>query len=131
VTGRDMSSLREVGSSLARNRTRHAQPAFQREWSIFSNCQTAANRTYKPGRGASLVAKVRNFAPELGRRKDCVIALFRYVIPVHNGGPISARPPVVLSTDERAVIAVAKAAAARGEFASDERVRATWAKRGL
>ena len=39
--------------------------------------------------------------------------------------------PVALSADERAAIALSKAAAARGEFASDEQVRATWAKHGL
>jgi hypothetical protein len=40
-------------------------------------------------------------------------------------------PPVALSQDERASIAASKAAAERGEFASDEQVRATWAKHGL
>lgn len=40
-------------------------------------------------------------------------------------------PPVALSAEERAAIAVSKSAAARGEFASDEQVRATWAKHGL
>jgi predicted transcriptional regulator len=39
--------------------------------------------------------------------------------------------PVALSTDERAAIAASKAAAARGEFATDEQVRAIWAKHGL
>lgn len=39
--------------------------------------------------------------------------------------------PVPLSADERDAIARSKAAAARGEFASDEQVRAVWAKRGL
>jgi hypothetical protein len=39
--------------------------------------------------------------------------------------------PVALSTDEGAAIAASKAAAARGEFASDEQVRASWAKHGL
>jgi hypothetical protein len=39
--------------------------------------------------------------------------------------------PVVLSRDERAAISRSKGAAARGEFASDEQVRATWAKHGL
>jgi hypothetical protein len=39
--------------------------------------------------------------------------------------------PVGLSADERAAIAISKAAAARGEFATDEAVRATWAKHGL
>jgi hypothetical protein len=40
-------------------------------------------------------------------------------------------PPVSLSADERAAIAASKSAAARGEFASDEQVRAVWAKHGL
>ena len=39
--------------------------------------------------------------------------------------------PVALSSDERAAILASKAAAARGEFATDEQVRATWAKHGL
>jgi hypothetical protein len=38
---------------------------------------------------------------------------------------------VALSPDERGSIAVSKAAAARGEFATDKQVRATWAKCGL
>lgn len=40
-------------------------------------------------------------------------------------------PPVPLTADEAAAVAVSKAAAARGEFASDEDVRAVWAKHGL
>ena len=40
-------------------------------------------------------------------------------------------PPVALSTDERAAIAASKAAAARGEFATDDQVRAVWAKHDL
>ena len=40
-------------------------------------------------------------------------------------------PPVELSAEERAAIAASKAAAARGEFATDEEVRAVWAKYGL
>lgn len=40
-------------------------------------------------------------------------------------------PPVELSGDERAAISTSKAAAARGEFATDEQVRATWSKHGL
>jgi predicted transcriptional regulator len=42
-----------------------------------------------------------------------------------------ASTPVALSTDQRAAIATSKAAAARGEFATDEQVRAVWAKHGL
>ena len=40
-------------------------------------------------------------------------------------------PAVALSADERAAIAVSKAAAARREFATEDQVRATWAKHGL
>jgi hypothetical protein len=39
--------------------------------------------------------------------------------------------PLVLSADERAAVALSKAAAERDEFATDEQVRATWAKHGL
>jgi hypothetical protein len=39
--------------------------------------------------------------------------------------------PVALSPDERKAIDRSKAAAARGEFATDEQVRTVWAKRGL
>jgi hypothetical protein len=39
--------------------------------------------------------------------------------------------PVALSPEEQAAIAISKAAAARGAFATDEQVRAVWAKHGL
>jgi hypothetical protein len=39
--------------------------------------------------------------------------------------------PVVLSPEDREAIARSKAAAERGEFATDEQVRAVWAKHGL
>jgi len=39
--------------------------------------------------------------------------------------------PVALSVEEREAIARSKEAAARGEFATDEQVRALWAKHGL
>jgi hypothetical protein len=39
--------------------------------------------------------------------------------------------PVALSPEERAAVAASQAAAARGEFATDEQVRAVWRKRGL
>ena len=39
--------------------------------------------------------------------------------------------PVALAPEERAAVAASKAAAARGEFATDEQVRAVWAKHGL
>jgi hypothetical protein len=40
-------------------------------------------------------------------------------------------PPSVLSHEEREAIARSRAAADRGEFATDEQVRAVWAKHGL
>ena len=40
-------------------------------------------------------------------------------------------PPVALSAEEQNAIAASQDAAARGEFATDEQVRAVWAKRGL
>jgi hypothetical protein len=46
-------------------------------------------------------------------------------------GGDDAVAPVVLSDEEKAAIANSKAAAARGEFATDEQVRAVWAKHGL
>ncbi len=39
--------------------------------------------------------------------------------------------PIPLTAEERDAIARSKAAAARGEFASDEQVRAVWAKHSL
>jgi len=39
--------------------------------------------------------------------------------------------PIALSADERASIMASKAAAARGDFATDEQVQAIWAKHGL
>ena len=39
--------------------------------------------------------------------------------------------PVALSPEERAAVVASKAAAARGEFATDEQVRAVWGKHGL
>ena len=43
----------------------------------------------------------------------------------------SDHTPVALSPEEREAIARSKAAADRGEFATDEQVRAVWAKHGL
>ena len=43
----------------------------------------------------------------------------------------NVRAPVALTADKRAAIAASKAAAARGEFATEEQVRAIWAKHDL
>jgi hypothetical protein len=39
--------------------------------------------------------------------------------------------PIILSSEEREAIARSRAAAGRGEFATDEQVRAVWARHGL
>jgi hypothetical protein len=39
--------------------------------------------------------------------------------------------PVTLSAEERAAVAASKAAAVRGEFATDEQIREVWAKHRL
>jgi hypothetical protein len=39
--------------------------------------------------------------------------------------------PVPLTPEEHAAVTASKAAAARGEFATDEQVRTVWAKHGL
>ena len=46
-------------------------------------------------------------------------------------GADDATPPIALSPEERAAILASQAAAARGEFATDDEVRAVWAKHGL
>jgi len=43
-------------------------------------------------------------------------------------GTDDAPPPVALSPGERAAVVASKAAAARGEFATDEQVGAVWSK---
>jgi predicted solute-binding protein len=43
----------------------------------------------------------------------------------------SEAAPVALSPEERSAIALSKAAAARGEFATDEQMQELWAKHGL
>ena len=40
-------------------------------------------------------------------------------------------PQIALTDDERAALAASKAAAARGEFATEDEVRRLWAKYGL
>ena len=39
--------------------------------------------------------------------------------------------PAPLAPEEHAAVAASRAAASRGEFATDEQVRAVWAKHGL
>jgi hypothetical protein len=39
-------------------------------------------------------------------------------------------PPIALTSEEREAITRSKAAAAHGEFATDEQIRSVWAKHG-
>lgn len=68
------------------------------------------------------LAAVRTLSPD--EQDDIALAVLRLT-------GRDEEPPVALSADERAAIAASKSAAARGEFASDEQVRAAWAKHGL
>jgi hypothetical protein len=68
-------------------------------------------------------AMARSLPP--GAQDDIAGVVLRLV-----GGDADASP-VALASEERAALAVSKAAAARGEFASDEQGRAVWANRGL
>jgi hypothetical protein len=52
----------------------------------------------------------------------------RAIMQLTGSGPPA---PIVLSPEEREAIARSKAAGNRGEFATDEQVRAVWAKHGL
>jgi hypothetical protein len=63
---------------------------------------------------------VRNLPPEL---QDDIA---RVVLQLARDDAVS----VTLSPEERDAISGSKAAAARGEFATDEQVRAVWAKHG-
>jgi len=68
------------------------------------------------------LAAVRNLSPD---EQDAIArALMRLT-------GTDEEPPVALSADERAAIATSKSASARGEFASEEQVRAAWGKHGL
>ncbi|MBV9750267.1 MAG: hypothetical protein JO157_15785 [Acetobacteraceae bacterium] len=68
------------------------------------------------------LAAVRNLPP--ANQDDVARAMLRL-------SGMDDEPAVALSANERAAIAASKAAAERGEFASEEQVRATWAKHGL
>lgn len=63
-----------------------------------------------------------------GLPPDAQDAIARLVLQLAGGDEPA---PVVLSPAERAAIAASRAAAARGEFATDDQVRAVWAKHGL
>ena len=63
-----------------------------------------------------------------GLPPDAQDDIARIVLQLAGSG---ASAPVDLSPVERAAVAASKAAAARGEFATDEQVRSVWTKHGL
>jgi hypothetical protein len=69
-------------------------------------------------------------ALEVARRlpSDAQDDIARVVLQLAGSDAIA---PIALSADEREAIAKSKAAAARGEFATEEQVQATWTKHGL
>jgi hypothetical protein len=69
------------------------------------------------------LAAARNLPPDA--QDDIARVVFQLL------GTGDEAPPVQLTPEERTAIAASKAAAARGDFASDEQVRAVWAKHKL
>jgi hypothetical protein len=69
------------------------------------------------------VATARSLPPDA--QDDIARVVLRLV------GGESEASLIALAPDERAALAASKAAAACGEFASDEQVRAVWANHGL
>lgn len=67
------------------------------------------------------VEAARGLPPE---RQD---EIARLVLQLAGAG----EPPVALTAEERAAITASRAAAARGEFATDDEVRAVWARHNL
>jgi hypothetical protein len=76
------------------------------------------------------MTKLLEQALEAARRLPAVVQddIARLILRLANADDDE---PVPLTSEEQAAIAESKAAAARGEFATDEQVRATWAKHGL
>ncbi len=68
------------------------------------------------------LAAARNLPPET--QDDIAHVVLRLI-------GVDDETPVPLTPEEQSAVATSKAAAARGEFASDEEVRAVWAKHGL
>jgi hypothetical protein len=76
------------------------------------------------------MTKLLDQALEAARRlpvaaQDDIARIVLQLVGADNEGPMPLTP------EEQAAIAESKAAATRGEFATDEQVRATWAKHGL
>jgi predicted transcriptional regulator len=76
------------------------------------------------------MTKLLDLAIEVARRlpPDAQDDIARLVLQLAGNDEPS---PAALLPEERAAIAASKAAAARGEFATEEQVRAVWSKHGL
>ena len=76
------------------------------------------------------MTKLLDQAVEVARNlpPDAQDEIARLVLRLARSDEASSQP---LLPEERAAIAASKAAAARGEFATDEQVRAVWSKHGL
>jgi hypothetical protein len=69
------------------------------------------------------------FAAARGLPPDAQDDIARVVLRL--AGTDDEAPPVTLTPAESEAIAISKAAATRGEFATDEQARAAWSKHGL
>jgi hypothetical protein len=100
-----------------------------------SSARTAARRTSQTvtKHGKPVVADVAedDRLLRLERARAPSFADVLLAMPQDDGEFPRNTAPVVLSPKEQEAIARSKAAADRGEFATDEQVRAVWAKRGL
>lgn len=77
-----------------------------------------------------LMTKLLDQAVEIARSlsSDAQDDIARVVLQLAGAGEV---PPVALTEGQRAAIATSKEQAARGEFATEEQVRAVWARHGL
>jgi hypothetical protein len=65
---------------------------------------------------------VRTLAPEEQDDIACIVLQL---------AGADSEPPLPLTDEEKAAVAASQVAVARGEFATEEQVRAVWAKHGL
>ena len=77
------------------------------------------------------MTKLLDQALELARRPSPTVQDDIARIVLRLAGTDDDVSPHALTQAERAAVAASKEAAARGEFATDEQVRAVWAKHGL
>ena len=134
----DMKSIADYGLGLDTFRSDKRRPRLR-----ASLAQTGENIRYSAGktRDDTQRVAVKSWAePPMTKLLDQALEAARNLPPdeqdniahvVLRLAGADDEPPVPLTSEEHAAITDSKAAAARGEFATDEQVRAVWAKHGL